>query len=853
MPAPVPARPAAPVALDLGGAWTLTEEGGGAPIAATVPGCVHADLQAAGRLPPLFWRDNELQHFWPGERDWTYERSVEVPAGLLARDRVVLRCDGLDTLATVEVNGVAVITADNMFRSWEADVKVALRPGANTVRVRFRSPLPVMERRSAEHRLPAWNIYHPRYAGKSWVRKMACSFGWDWGPMAPTAGIWKPIRLLAWSQGRLADVRTVQRHADGRVTVAVSAAVERFAADALRVRATLAVDGATVATAEGDAGAALELAVADPRLWWPNGLGAQPLYDLRVELLAADGTVVDTHAKRLGLRTLRLVRERDQWGESFAFAVNGVRIFAKGANWIPCDVFPSQIPRATYDDLLGAAAESGMNMLRVWGGGFYEHDAFYDRCDELGLLVWQDFMFACSTYPTFDAEWLATVRAEAVENVRRLRDRPCLALWCGNNELEQGLVDNEWTERAMSWADYAVLFDRLLPGIVASEDGATPYWPCSPHSPHGDRRDFNNHRWGDAHAWSVWFGGQSFESQRTWTFRFQSEFGFQSFPEPRTVAAFTAPEDRNLTSYVMDLHQRSKQLGNKTIFGYLLEWFRMPKDFAHQLWLSQLTQALCIQYAAEHARRIQPRMEGCIYWQINDLWPAATWSSIDVFGRWKALQHLARRFFAPVLVSGLEDLKAGTVAVHVSNHRREPLRATVEWRATDCAGTELARGTAPVAVPGQADVEACVVAADGLRRRLGDQLVHGDIPHANGTPGMYRGDLDLLIWLRVIEGGRELSRNLVLFARPKHLQLRAPAIAATVAAAGDGAFAITLAARHPALWTRLELDDEDARFSDNWLHLDGGAPVTVECRPKRTLTLEDIRTKLRVESLIDAG
>lgn len=840
--------------LDLAGRWELTEAGGGEPLPAQVPGCVHTDLIAAGRLPPLWWRDNELEHQWPCERDWTYTRTIDVDADLLARDRVWLRCDGLDTLAEITVNDVRVLSADNMHRIWEADLKPALRLGANTVRVQLRSVLPVIAAKDAERHLPAWNTYAEAFRGKSWVRKMACAFGWDWGPMVPTAGIWRGICVHAADHGRLEAVRVQQHHQSAGVTLAITAAVEQFRDDGLTLHANAAIDGAVVATTKAAVDGPLALHVAKPQLWWPNGAGAQPLYTVRVELRAADGGVVDVWERRIGLRTLTLVREEDQWGESFAFAVNGVRLFAKGANWIPCDIFPSQVTRATYANLLGSAAEAGMNMIRAWGGGIYENDDFYDCCDELGLLVWQDFAFACATYPTFDPAFMANVRQEAIDNIRRLRHHPCIALWCGNNELEQGLVDETWTASAMSWPDYAKLFDRLLPDLVAAEHGEAPYWPCSPHSPYGNRRNFNNDRCGDAHAWSVWFGGQSFESQREWTYRFQSEFGFQSFPEPRTVAAFTEPHERQLNSYVMDYHQRSKTQGNKTIFAYLLDWFLPPKDLDATLWLSQLTQALCVQYAAEHSRRIQPRMEGCLYWQINDMWPAATWSSIDVFGRWKALQHFAKCFFAPVLVSGLEDLRDDTVAVHVSNHRPEPLRAEVRWRVTDAAGVELAAGHEPVTVASQTNVHATTIACAAFRRRLGtaDRAACDLKQKAHGILGQFAGDRDLLVWTAVVADGEVLSRNLTCFARPKHLLLTRPSITTTVQADGD-AFAITLRADRPALWTRLELRDTDVRFSDNFFHLDGQETITVRCVPGQPLSLTEVQARLMVSSLVDLG
>ncbi len=851
MPRTAPTAPST-LAIDLGGdGWTVRRADQTKRIPAQVPGCIHADLVRAGKLPAIAWRDNEIAHRDPIRHDWVWERTVTTDKALLARDRVWLRAEGLDTLAEVAVNGTPVITADNMFRTWEADLKPVLKPGRNTIRVTIRSPLPVMAERNAVRPLPQWNCYDPAYAGRGHLRKQHCSFGWDWGPAAPSSGIWQPIAIHAADHGRLAVVRIRQHHAAGSVRLEVTPDLDGWAG-ALGVHAVLEKDGVQVAAATGAAGTALSLVVADPQLWWPNGLGAQPLYDLRVELIGPAGPI-DAWRRRIGLRTLELVRENDRFGESFAFRCNGVRFFAKGANWIPCDVWPSEVAPATVRGLLADAAACHMNMVREWGGGIYEQDAFYDACDELGLLVWQDCMFACGTYPGGDPAFLANVEAEIRDQARRLRHHPCLALWCGNNELEQGLVGDGWTDRRMDWPEYKALFDELIPRALAAEDPATPYWPCSPHSPNGDRKDFNNPDCGDAHCWDVWFGGLPFEGQRKWMHRFQSEFGFQSFPEPRTVAEFTEPGDRNLTSRIMDFHQRSTAIGNKQILRYLLDWFRLPADPDELLWATQVVQGLCIQVAAEHTRRNQERQEGCLYWQLNDRWPTASWSSIDWRGRWKALQYMAARFFAPVLVSGIEDPATSTVGVHLSNHRAEPFRGEVRWRITDATGKALGSGRAAVTVPAQADRQVKLLDCTRLRRRMGDHLANGwDMGNVGtGVLGQFRADADTLIWLEAREGRTVVSRNLVLWARPKHLDLRAPGIRLAVKSAGDGAFAVTATAKNPALFTRLELAGEDARFSDNILHLDGREARTVTLQPARKLGLAEVRKRLRAVSLAD--
>ncbi len=819
-----------PDRLVLDGAWTLTEAGRpDDPIPATVPGCVHADLLAAGRIPDPYVGDHERHVQWVGRCDWTYRRTFDVPDGVLAAPLVRLCAAGLDTLATVRVNGAVVGEVDNMHRTWRWDVRGLLRPGENTVEVACRSPLPLLAERQAERALPEWRgALEP--AGRAWVRKQASGFGWDWGPVLVTQGIWRSIWIEAVPVARIADVHVRQRHEDGRVDLAVSVEAERVTAAPLRAVGVVSLDGAGVARAEADlteASARLRLTIEAPALWWPNGLGAQPLYAVRVELVDGDGQPVDVWEREVGLRTLRLVREPDAWGESFCFEANGVPFFAKGANWIPADALLPRVPPEQTRALLQSAADAHMNMVRVWGGGVIETDAFYETCDRLGLCVWQDFLFACSAYPADDEAFLASVRAEAEDAVRRLRHHASLALWCGNNEIEQGLVGEGWTDEHMAWADYDRLFTGLLADVVGTLDPDTDYWPGSPHTP-GNREDFNDPARGDAHLWDVWHGRKPFEWYRTCEHRFCSEFGFQSFPELRTVEAFTEPEDRNVTSYVMELHQRSPP-GNALILHYLLDWFRLPTEFGATLRLSQIVQGLAMQYAVEHWRRSMPRGMGTLYWQLGDCWPGASWSSIDFFGRWKALHHLARRFYAPLLVSGVDD--GPRVDLHVTSDRREPVAGHVAWTLTDLEGAVVREGRQPVE------------AAPGANTPAGALEFSGEIEAH--TP---RG---LILWLRFEAEGDVLARNLVLFARPKHLSLRDPEIEATVEPAGADEARVTLVARRAALWVWVEVEGTDVWTSDNFFHLRPGAPQTVTVRRAGGVDADALAARLRVRSLVD--
>ncbi len=816
--------------ISLNGAWELRRADDATPIPAQVPGCVHMDLLRAGNIPDPFYRDNELRLLWIGETDWVYTRPFTVPSDLMAHEHVLLVCHGLDTLATIMVNGTEVGKTDNMFRRWEFDVKPHLKVGENTLTIRFDAPMPFLRAQEAEKGvLPGW-IGDIRLNSGGWLRKEPCNFGWDWGPKVVTSGIWRDIELIAFDT-RLTDIHIRQDHRpEGAVNLSIQVTVEGSDAAALRIEVTQ--DGKAVAAQQQPLAGNrqdMQIGIDHPRLWWVNGMGEQPLYDVLVQLISANGNLLDQSTRRIGLRTLTLERHADTWGESFYFAINGVPFFAKGANWIPADVFAPRLTAADYERLIRDAAAVHMNMLRVWGGGIYEQDVFYDLCDRYGIAVWQDFMFSCATYPSFDAAFMDNVRAEAADNIRRLRHHPCLALWCGNNELEQGLVGSKWTEHTMSWEDYSKLFDVLLPDVVHTLDPERAYWPCSPHTPVGERTYWMSPDSGDAHLWAVWHGKEPFEWYRTCFHRFASEFGFQSFPEPATVSTFTEPEDRNITSYVMEHHQRSG-IGNSTIIHYMLDWFRLPTSFESTLWLSQILQGMAIKYAVEHWRRNMPRTMGALYWQLNDCWPAPSWSSIDSLGRWKALHYLARHFYAPLLISGVEDPEAGTVDIHITSDLGEPRQGEVIWVVTTAAGDEIERGQRPVSIAPRQNSQVETL-------HLADHLAA-------------YGPRNLLIWLTLAVDGITVSSNLVLFARPKHLDLADPAIDVAVQPAGNGSHRVELTARRPALWVWVTLPG-GAAFSDNFFHLRPGEAKILTVTPDTDTSADRLAEELRVRSLID--
>jgi beta-mannosidase len=803
---------------------------------ATVPGCVHTDLLALGLIPDPFLRDNELPVLDVAEHDWVYRLQFTPDAPLLQHESIALRCEGLDTLATLTLNGTLLGETSNMFRTWEFDIKPLLKRGRNTLEITFAAAHPAFRRMQAKHFLPGWMSEFTQ--GGQWLRKMPCAFGWDWGPRLVSCGIWKPISLVGWSTARLADVAIAQDHLrSGSVRLAVNATIERSRhtpAGALKLCVRL-VDprGHAVEIAQpvpaGDTAAALQLTIAHPELWWPNGMGAQPLYRVEVQLLTADDAPLDVTTRRIGLRRLELVRKRDKQGETFHFSANGVPFFAKGANWIPADSFPTRLTRGDYARLLQDAAAAHMNMLRSWGGGIYESDAFFDLCDELGLCVWQDFIFACMTYPAFDATWMDNVREEVIQNVRRLRHHPSLALWCGNNELEMGLVGPEWNERQMSWADYSKLFDTLLPELIATHDPARAYWPCSPHTSVGERTDFNSASSGDVHFWEVWHRMQPFEWYLTSQARFISEFGFQSFPEPATVRGYTAPADRNITSPVMELHQRSGP-GNAKIIHYMLDWFRLPCDFDMTLWLSQILQGIAIQLGVEHWRRSMPFSMGALYWQLNDCWPVASWASIDYHGRWKALHYLARRFFAPVLASGFYDPARHAIELHGTSDLQTKLPARLTWKVTDLAGKKIAGGNHDATLAAAANTPLVTLDAQPwLKRATAENLV---------------------LWYS-LKAGTHVSENALLLAKPKRLELPDPALSASVAETARGELRIKIQSQAVALWAWIECPLPGLTLEDNFFHLAPGRPRTLRITQRTPHSLAAIRRALQVHSLYD--
>ena len=810
----------------LTGKWQFREAGTDEWLPAQVPGSVHTDLLALGRIPDPFVADNELRVQWVAERDWEYRLTFQATPDLPAEERVFLVCDGLDTLADVTLNGQPLGHAENMFRRYRWDVTPLLVEGENELRIFFPAPVTYIRARQAEQPLvcPSQSI-----PGGPYLRKAPCQFGWDWGPQLPPIGIWQDIRLEGYSAARLDDVHLRQHHTDGRVTVSADVTIERWAeADLKAVLRLTAPDGRTQevkVVPKGDATTGtLAVEVSDPQLWWPNGYGAQPLYAVEVALYQGE-TLCDRRTFQLGLRTLELRQEPDEFGTSFTFVVNGVPIFAKGANWIPADSFPTRVSDAHLEHLINSAASAHMNMLRVWGGGFYEEDRFYDLCDRYGILVWQDFIFSCSMYPD-DEAFFENVRVEAVENVRRLRHRASLALWCGNNEMEWGWVAWGWNDpkyRRFKEA-YDRMFHHLLPEICAAEDPDHPYWPSSPSS-NTPFEDPNGVQAGDTHNWEVWHGNRPFEAYREHNSRFVSEFGFQSLPSLETIRTYADESEWNMTSYIMEHHQRN-EVGNSKIITYMTDHFRLPKDFESLVYLTQVLQAEAVRIGVEHWRRNRHRTGGTLYWQLNDCWPVASWSSLDYFGRWKALHYAARRFYAPVLLSA-EDW--GTeVALHVTSDLTDEWQGTVRWSLETLEGEVLEAGEEAVTVPALSSVRVC-------------ELDFSDQISAENRR-------EVVVVYELWQGDERLSMGLLPFVATKHLELTDPELRYTVRET-DGGFEIEVTAQRLARFVWLELDGADVVFDDNYFDLPAGRTVTVTLPALKGWTVERVRESLHVRGL----
>ena len=793
--------------VNLGGAWRMREADSETWHSAHVPGSVYADLMADGTMPDPFWRENELDAFERMKKDYVYQRAFTVTEAQLAHAHVELVCEGLDTLAHVSLNGREIAFADNMHITWVWNVKEQLHAGENTLEIRFDSPILYCAKKAEE--APGWESSDAT-PGFRHLRKAHCMFGWDWGPRLPDAGIWRPIFLRTWDAARLENALMLQAHHDGVVDVTIRPEIAGESAWSAEITAP---DGEVLTLPETTA-AEQVITIEHPQLWWPNGLGKQPLYRVTVRLAAGD-----TRTWRIGLRTMTVSREKDEWGEEFCHVVNGMKVFAMGADYIPEDNILARVTPERTRRLLEDCKAANFNAIRVWGGGYYPDDAFYDICDELGLMVWQDLMYACAFYdltPDFER----SIRVETQQNVARLRHHASLALICGNNEMEMfmagansALINHRTWEFVPTYphhiTDYVKMFEYILPAIVKETAPQTYWWPASPSS--GGNFDApNDENRGDNHYWDVWHGEKPFTEYRKFFFRYASEFGFQSFPCLKSVKQFTLPDDRNIFSRVMERHQRNQAAYGK-ILSYLSQTFRYPNSFDDLLYASQLMQAEAIRYGVEHSRRNRGRCMGAIIWQLNDIWPVASWASIDYYGRWKALHYAAKRFFAPVMISAEEE---GELSQNPKINEYHPAPLEKSFRLNVC--NETLR-----------DVTGEVVWAlrtpDGAIVRQNQQTLTIPAMSAKWLDKVDCADASLTghyVSFAFVVDNVAVSEGTCIFCAPKHFEFVDPRL--TVETRGD-TLLVTSHAYAKQVW--LESEDADLLLDDNAFDMNRGTKV----------------------------
>jgi len=841
----IQAQPAA--RYNLSGHWQFSQSGMNEWLPAIVPGTVHTDLMANGKIKDPFIGMEEQAVQWIDKVDWSYQTVFNADPAWLANSHTMLVFEGLDTYATVWLNGIKIIDADNMFLTWKADIKRLLQEKNNELVVTFRSPIQEGLKKQSEYgiRMPANNDQSVTgQIGDNVVsvftRKAGYHFGWDWGPRLVPSGIWRPVYIESWNDFQFSDVFITTTELTGKsanLLADISVTADRPVHGRLVIQSgdqtwlTMPVD-----LEKGTNSFKQKFTVQKPRLWWPSGYGEQFLYPVTCSI--SDGsTSLAVYSLKTGIRTINLIQDidADMNGQSFYFNVNGVPVFAKGANYIPNDVFLPRVTDDVYRTIIGSATFANMNMLRVWGGGIYENDLFYDLCDQAGILIWQDFMFACSMYPGNDG-FLASVKEEARQNIVRLRNHPCIALWCGNNEIEtawgQYRENMGWgwkqrynpAQRNILWAAYDTIFQGILPAEVKRLDPTISYWASSPSAGLG-RLSTDETRSGDNHYWGVWHRQHPFSEYNHYISRFMSEYGFQSFPELDAVKKYTQPADWNIESPVMSSHQRSG-IGNLRIREYMAADYIVPKDFGDFLYVSHILQAEGIKTAIEAHRKNKPYCMGTLYWQLNDCWPVASWSSTDYYRNFKALHYYAKKAFEPVVV--IASAKNDSVEFRVVSDRNAKIKSTLQIRVCTLDGK-------PVSVHKfNASIEPS-----------GNKMI-AMLPVNTLLQG-HRAD-EIVMVATLVENDVQLNRNLFYLAKPKALQLHKAHINLATSDGGSD-WIIQISADQLVKNLMVTFNGRAGIFSDNYFDVLPGETTTI--RLSKTWSPDRPDGKLATRSLAD--
>ena len=864
---------------------------------AWIPGSVLSTLLDAGAIEDPYYRQNEYTArdlFW---QDYIFERSFEVTQELLDQDVIQLVCYGIDTLADLYINDMHVIYMDNMHRTWRIPIKEYLHEGSNSIRFYFKSTLRYIEEREAL--APADKKItieaSGAIAGNQYIRKAHSMFGWDWGAQLPDAGIFRDIEIQAYCTARIDEVKYQQEHAQGQVTLQVEAVLE--GADYIGKCSIGKASGEEasheetiyektiyqktsmevcvydpqghlldkhIMTTKDNVTYVSEFIIQNPQLWWVNGLGEHPLYTVETRLLT-QGEEAQTSTDRIGLRTFTVSRDKDQWGEEFAFMINGVKFFAMGADYIPEDCVYNRITRERMEYLVRSSVKAHYNCLRVWGGGYYPSDEFYDLCDEYGIIVWQDLMYACNVYDVTQ-EFEDSIAAETVDNAKRLRQHASLGLWCGNNEIESAWAywGNYQTQSQYLRADYIKQFEYILPKALKKADDQTFFWPSSPSSggcfdePGAENR-------GDTHYWEVWHGQKPFSDYQKYFFRFCSEFGFQSFPSEKTVYSYTEPQDRNIFSPVMESHQKNDAANGKMLY-YLAENFRYPKDFESLLYVTQVLQAVAIKSGVEHWRRNRGRCMGTLYWQINDNWSVASWSSIDYYGRWKALHYMACRFYEPVAGSIVRIADTDTaernggehfsaVAAHVQNETAQPVGVTVTMTLKTFDFKVITTATQHVVVPAFGVSKALEEDYSSYVQRQPRILTTPSAKRVEDDTHHYYDKKDVFVEaVFTYEDGRVQIESDTLVPY-KHVELPQSSIHAEVVGNAN-TYTIALQSNVYTPFVEVDFTDADVILSDNIINLTDDKPRVISFTTEDIINgnftdATDVKNRLRIRSLRD--
>ncbi len=785
--------------LILNSNWTMRRVGSDDIIPAKVPGSVYCDLLDSGRMENPYWKDNEIKALELMDYDYEYTCIFDADSSFLTSEETYLRFEGLDTICDVYLNGQHFFYANNMHRIWEKSVKGFIQEGSNELKVVFHSPTKFIEE---EFKKAPTLGTEDAMNGFVHIRKAHCMFGWDWGAHLPDMGIWRDVSIFAVNEGRILSVEILQEHNENSVNLTVNPEIEAYECD-IKLQYVVKTPNGELLTSDDN-----RITIDNPELWWPNGFGDHPLYEVTVNLLDSSMRIVHSMTKKIGLRTITMDRTPDQYGEKFCVSVNGINIFAMGADYIPEDHLLGRVTPEVTRRLLEKAVFANFNSIRVWGGGYYPDDWFYDICDEMGIIVWQDFMFACAVYdltPAFEEN----IRAEFKDNIVRLRHHASLGLMCGNNEMEQFVLERNWVSKESEVEDYVKMYEEILPQMMRKYAPQVFYWPASPSSGGGFDNPQDENR-GDVHYWDVWHGNKPFSEYRKFKFRYLSEFGFQSFPSVKTVETFTDDEhDMNIFSYIMERHQRNGSANGK-IMNYMQQTYRYPTNFDTVIYASQLLQADAIKYGVEHFRRNrnEDRCMGAVYWQFNDCWPVASWSSVDYEGRLKALHYYARRFFAPVMISCEEEGMLGSgqelvrlpfgfpksVKLCVSNETMEDKEVTVNWFIRNSDGTVLRKYSVIRIVP---KLTSCWL----------DKM---ELP-----------ELDIYneyVSYEAVIGGDVVSEGTVILSLPKYFNYKNPNLRYEV-----NGNKITVFADSYAKSVEIRNTNDDLILSDNFFDMNGGS------------------------------